>query len=477
MSFVILGAITNFPARERREAAMEQRKLFAKIGIALLLIGLVSALPLTSTRVVVSMGDVEAMPIPSDLEALSAYPPGRTFRDFVDGYVAFDQDMIDTDRIVHTHGRWYGRGVVVAVLDTGLLPNWNYFFPRNRILTELAIGFAENLDTGEITTVPWDDALNGHGTHVTSTIIGYNYRGTAVIGVAPLAKIIPVKVLSFYDYSRQSAWGTSGMVSAGIDYVTSLVGSGMFECGKVIINMSLGSSVPAPDIEAAINRAINAGVIIVASAGNRGNSGMGWPGAYPQVISAGWAGWTGQWFPITGGRENRDFWLGDVPEDLMMPAATSTNFGTYSGTQVYVAAGSSRELAGQDLDVVAPGSWVVGPYWTPAWGSLPSDPSTCYGYLSGTSMASPHVAGTAALLAEKRGTKFTQSEMEFLIESTASSAPLMHANSAGWVGATLPFMAIYVNVGPTGYYWTQWGNNAVGEGFLQTDAAVAALGS
>jgi hypothetical protein len=37
-------------------------------------------------------------------------------------------------------------------------------------------------------------------------------------------------------------------------------------------------------------------------------------------------------------------------------------------------------------------------------------------------------------------------------------------------------MAIYVNVGPTGYYWTQWGNNALGEGFLQIDAAVAALG-
>jgi subtilisin family serine protease len=175
--------------------------------------------------------------------------------------------------------------------------------------------------------------------------------------------------------------------------------------------------------------------------------------------------------------ENRNFWLADVPEDLMTPAFTLSIFGSHSGTQAYVASGSSRELAGQDLDVIAPGSWALGPYWTPAWGPLPSDPSLCYGYVSGTSMASPHVAGTAALLAEKRGARLTQSEMESLIESTAALPPLTYANSAGWPGATSPFMGVYVDVGPTSYYWTQWGNNAVGEGFLQVDAAVAGLGS
>jgi subtilisin family serine protease len=384
--------------------------------------------------------------------------------------------MIDVEQLAHPNGKWYGRGIAVAVLDTGLLPIWNYFFPRNRIITELGIGFVQDLDTGEITTVPWDDAVNGHGTHVTSTIIGFNYGGVPVMGVAPLAKIIPVKVLSFYDYSSQTAWGTSGMVVAGIDYVTSLVASGMFEPGKIIINMSLGASSPVPDIEGAINRAIAAGVIVVASAGNRGTAGMGWPGAYAQVISAAWAGWTGQWWPIVNNRENRFFWQNDVSEDLMTLAPASVYYGGWAGTQAYMSPSSSRARPGQDLDLAAPGAWIVGPYWTPAWGPLPSDPSLAYAYVSGTSMSSPHVAGAAALLAEKKGAKFTQSQMEAVLESTASLPPLTYANTGGFPSATLQYMSIYVGIGPLGYYWTQWNDDAVGNGLLQVDAAVAALG-
>ena len=84
------------------------------------------------------------------------------------------------------------------------------------------------------------------------------------------------------------------MVAAGIDYVTSLA-KGRLAGSRIVINMSLGDTVPAQVIEAAIDRAIAAGVIVVASAGNEGEAGMGWPGAYPQVISAGASGWTGEW--------------------------------------------------------------------------------------------------------------------------------------------------------------------------------------
>jgi subtilisin family serine protease len=443
-------------------------KLMSYIAVALLLIGIFTALPIVTAPTIVTVGDVDAVPFSGDFRVDGAYPPGKTFTDFADGIVAFDQDMIDVEQLTHPQSKWYGRGVHVAVLDTGLLPNWDYFFPRTRIEGDLGIGFVQDLETGEITTVPWDDAVSGHGTHVTSTIIGYNYHGYPITGVAPLAKIIPVKVLSFYDYDEWVAWGTSGMVAAGIDYITSLVEDGTLEAGKVIINMSLGASVPMSEVEEAIDRAIAAGVIVVASAGNRGTDGMGYPGGYPQVISAGAAGWTGQWWPDG----NYGFWLEDVPEDLMTPAPASIYFGFRAGTQTYMTYYSGWELEGQDLDVAAPGSWCLGPYWTPEAGELPEDPEDCYWYVGGTSMAAPHVAGTAALMAEKQGRKLVQSEVEAILEGTAEIDPLIYVNG-GWLGP-LPYMAIYMLYN-AGLYWTEWDDPAVGAGLLQTDAAVEAV--
>ena len=60
----------------------------------------------------------------------------------------------------------------------------------------------------------------------------------------------------------------------------------------------------------------------------------------------------------------------------------------------YITDFSSRELVGQDLDVAAPGSWVVGPYQV-------NSGQTSYYFLGGTSMASPHVAGIVALMVTK----------------------------------------------------------------------------
>jgi subtilisin family serine protease len=76
---------------------------------------------------------------------------------------------------------------------------------------------------------------------------------------------------------------------------------------------------------------------------------------------------------------------------------------------------SSREKPGQDLDVAAPGPWVVGPFQTQSG-------HTSYFFLGGTSMASPHVAGIAALMMQKNPS-LNQPQVESILESTAVPLP------------------------------------------------------
>ncbi len=272
----------------------------------------------------------------------------------------------------------------------------------------------------------WEHDQNSHGTHVTSTILGYSMRGTPVNGVAPLATVIPVKVLN------QNGSGWSSMVAQGITYVGDLKADELKD-HPVVINMSLGGPTLDAMEKAAIDYAISKGVIIVASAGNEGAAGMGYPGAYAPVISVAASGWVGEW---TSG----PWWYAtDVPDP--------TDAGDY-----YITDFSSRQLPGQDLDVAAPGSWVVGPYQV-------NSGQTSYYYLGGTSMASPHVAGIVALMVQK-DPALTAADAETALESSAIELP---------PGCRT---VIDPNFGPTEFCW---GADATGAGLATADAALAAL--
>ena len=108
-------------------------------------------------------------------------------------------------------------------------------------------------------------------------------------------------------------------------------------------------------------------------------------------------------------------------------------------------------MAGQDLDVAAPGSWVVGPY------QLQSGKPSYY-FLGGTSMASPHVAGVVALMLEKNP-NLTAAEAEEILETTA--IPL---------GAGMRTI-----VGPSGATEdVSWDTDATGAGLMDAAAALSA---
>jgi len=355
---------------------------------------------------------------------------GVAVTDFADGLSTWNLDAINvTDFPNKRTVPQDGTGVYVGVLDTGLPDSWRQYFPQERIATQYAKSFGGGgNDQGDVSEQPnkWEHDQNTHGGHVTSTIIGFQLGSAYFNGVAPKATIIPVKVLN------QNGSGWSSVIAHGILYMASLK-DGPLHNSPVVINMSLGG--PSLDAleAAAINYAVSKGVIIVASAGNNGEQGMGYPGAYQPVISAASAGWTGQWSTST-------WWFNkDVPD----PTNTS---------DLFISDFSGRKKAGQDLDVVAPGENVVGPFQT-------NSGQISYYYLSGTSMASPHVAGIVALMAQKRHS-LTAGQAEAILE--AAAIPM----SAG-TRSVRQSDGSFSNI--------SWGADATGSGFITADAALSKL--
>lgn len=304
-----------------------------------------------------------------------------TATDFAGGRPTWDQDAVNVVN-VGSSGRtvaFDGSGVYVAILDTGLLPTWRQYFPEQRVATEFAKAFTGGgQDRGTVAEQPnkWEDDVNSHGTHVTSTVLGYQFGVNRINGTAPLAKIIPVKVLN------QNGSGWSSMIAHGIMHITRLKQT-VLANSPVVINMSLGGSQLDAIEKAAIDAAVQAGVILVASAGNSGPTGaMGFPGAYGPVISVASAGYVQEWNSTAG----NNWWNVRNPADPTNPA------------EYYISAFSALRTGAQDLDVAAPGSWVVGPY------QLNQSNQVSYFFLGGTSMASPHVAGIVALMLQKSPT-------------------------------------------------------------------------
>jgi thermitase len=293
-----------------------------------------------------------------------------------------------------------GNAITVAVIDTGI----DYTHP------DLAGNYAGGIDYVTPDGDPMDD--HGHGTHVSGTIAAAmnNLTGTpaeeeGVVGVAPFARIRAYKVCdaagNCSDFAIQQA-----IVQAVAD-------------GAKVINMSLGGAERSQGLDDAVQLAWNAGVVIVAGAGNDGNTNLFYPAAFDHVIS-----------------------VGAFDEDHRR--ATFSNYGDW-------------------VDISAPGNVILSTYPMNACApsTVPGDIG-CYNWLSGTSMATPHVSGAAALVWSRGDVTSNQQVVDILLNSadpqgldpvrldswTIHGGLNLH-DAMGFGSTGLPAPRVTVSAGPT----------------------------
>jgi len=227
-------------------------------------------------------------------------------------------------------------GILVAVLDTGI----DYF---HEDLTNYVPG---GYDWVYDDTDPWDDG--GHGTHCAGIIAATMDNQLGISGIAQVG-IMAEKVLN--SAGSGSDWGTA----QGIIHAT--------DAGADVISLSLATPLSSSVLKDACQYAWDAGVVLVAAAGNNNGGPVGYPAAYGTVIA-------------------------------VSALSSSTALASYSNI-------------GPEIELAAPGSSIYS-----------TVPGNGYSSKSGTSMAAPHVAGVAALILSHDPT-MSNSELRELLNTTA----------------------------------------------------------
>jgi len=274
--------------------------------------------------------------------------------------------------------------VVVAVVDTGVL------LAHPDLQGQLTDGFdfirdpANALDGDGIDPNPDDPGDNYpyggssfHGTHVAGTVAAATNNYAGVAGVAPMTKVMPLRVL-----------GANGGYSYDIDQAIRFAAGLPNDSGRVpsrradVINLSLGGPFPSASTAALVDEVRRQGVVVVASRGNSANAAPSYPASHPGVVAVSAVGFDQQ-------------------------LASYSSYG--DDTDVAAPGGDFEDLNGDGYS-----DGVLSTVGIDTNGYIQMD----YGFMMGTSMAAPHVAGVVALM-KSVNSELTPDEFDQLLASGA----------------------------------------------------------
>lgn len=357
-----------------------------------------------------------------------------------------------------------GAGVGVAVIDSGVTPAHDDL--ADPATSSQRIDRFVDLVNHE--TAPYDDY--GHGTHVAGIIAGNGADSSgARSGIAPAATLTVLKVL---DSSGQ---GQISDVIAALDYVV----AHRFELNIRVVNLSVATGVyesyDQDPLTRAARKVVDAGIVVVASAGNAGRNQQGQT-QYGGITAPGDAPWV-----LTVGASSH-MGTADRSDDAMAP------FSSRGPTAIDRAAKPDLVAPGVGIESLsAPGSTFYNTLSAYLLAGTVSTPYLPYLSLSGTSQAAPVVTGTVALMLQANPA-LTPNEVKAVLQFTAQTYPGYDAltEGAGFLNAAGAVqLARYLSAPDTIPYpdstgWSQtvtWGNQRVGGGRLTGDASAWPVGT
>jgi serine protease AprX len=351
-----------------------------------------------------------------------------------------------------------GSGIGVAVIDSGIT-GWHDDLSDGAPVPSQRV--SRFIDFVGGSTTPSDQY--GHGTHVAGIIAGNGYdSGGARSGIAPASRLVVLKVLDATGRGRISD------VIAALDYVV----AHRIELNIRVANLSVATGVyesyNVDPLTVAAKRAVDAGVVVVASAGNNGRSAQGRT-QYGGITAPGNAPWV-----LTVGASSHMGTI-DRADDTIPP------FSSRGPTAIDRAAKPDLVAPGVGIESLSvPNSTL---YNTKSAYLLPGTASTWYPpylSLSGTSMAAPVVAGTVALMLQANPAmtpNAVKAALQYTAETYAGYDVFTQGagflNAQGAVELARFFAAPTTTAYPEDTGWSRqllWGNHAVNGGQITPNA-------